>query len=234
MGYNYTTYVAALKTMMVSTDPDTAFDTILPSIIDFAEQRIYRELDLLSTVVSDASTALTQSTRSATISSSFVAVNSISVLTPAGTTTGNGTRVSLTPVSREVLDILWPGSSVTGVPEMFAMTTQWAIAVGPSPDGAYTLEVIGTQRPAPLSVSNPNTFLTDRLPDLFMAASMIFASGYMRNFGTMSSDPQMGQSWEQEYEKLLASANTEELRKHFWAASWSSRPVSPAAVPQRG
>ncbi len=49
-GYTYNTYVVALKTMIVSSPSDVPFDNILPSCIDYAEQRIYRERNLLDTI----------------------------------------------------------------------------------------------------------------------------------------------------------------------------------------
>ena len=77
-----------------------------------------------------------------------------------------------------------------------------------------------------------------RLPDLFVAASMVFMSLYQRNFasaqGQSGNDPMMGGNWEAQYQSLFASAATEEARKMFAAASWTSHPVSPQAQPQRG
>lgn len=230
MSLTYTTYKSQLQTLVASQDPDTAFDNILPGCIDYAEQRIYRELNLISTVTTDTSVTLSAGNRNATIPSTFVAVDNVNILTPAG----GSIRVPLTPVSRALLDTVWPGNSVTGQPEMFCMVTQWTMIIGPSPDAGYGLEVVGTMRPTPLSATNTTTFLSTYLPDLFMAASMVYMSGYMRNFGTQSSDPQMGMSWETQYGVLKQSADVEELRKRFTASSWSSQPLSSQAQPQRG
>lgn len=234
MAYTYATYVSALQTMLPSQSPDPSFDAILPSCIDYAEQRIYRELNLISTVVTDVTTTLSGGERNATIPDEFVVVNRVNLLTPAGVSIGSAVRVPLIPVTQDVLDFMWPGNSPSGQPSIFAMVTQWTLVLGPAPDGAYNLEVIGTQRPAPLSVSNPTTFLSERLPDLFFAASMVFLSGYQKNFGGQSGDPAMSSSWESQYQALKASANSEELRKSFVASSWSSQPVSSEAQPQRG
>lgn len=233
-GYTFTTYVLALRTMIVSNGADQAFTDILPSCIDYAEQRIYRELNLLNTIQTDTTTALVAGVRTASIPNTFVAVNSIAVLTPAGADPVDATRVPVTLASIDLVNALWPGSDVQGVPELAAMTDQWSLILGPSPDDTYSLEVVGTYRPAALSEANPTTFISERLPDLFLAASMVFMSGYMRNFGAQVSDPQMGMSWEQQYQLLKASADLEELRKHSWGASWTPHPVSPAAQPQRG
>lgn len=235
-GYTYTSYVEAVRTMIVSQAPDVAFDTILPSGIDYAEQRIYRELNLISTVLTDTSQALTAGQRQSQIPQTFVTVTNINVLTPAGSTPDAGVRNPLTPVSRDVLDNMWPSNALAtrALPTMFAMIDQWSILVGPSPDAGYGLEIVGTERPDALSATNTTTFLSIYLPDLFLAASMVFFSGYMRNFGAQASDPAMSSSWETQYQALKASADAEELRKRFWASSWSSQPSSPQAQPTRG
>lgn len=235
MSYTYASYTAALQTLVASTPVDVPFNTILPSCIDWAEQEIYRELNLLYATQGDYSIILTPGQRQQAIPNSFVVIDQVNALTPAGSNAVNGTRSPVTPTSLAALNFMWPGGgAVTGVPQDFAMLDQWTMILGPQPDAAYMMEVIGTFRPAPLSASNTSTFLTDRLPDLFLAASMVFFSGYMRNFGSQASDPQMGMSWQQQYDKHLASAMLEENRKRFWASSWSSQPASADAGNQRG
>lgn len=234
MAYTYTTFRLAVQTMVVSQDPDSDFDNILPSAIDYANERIYRELNLISSTVTDTTTTTTSGQRNLSIPDNFVVVYNVSVLSPAGSTPTTGARVPLVPVSRDLVDNVWPGNAVTGAPAMFAMVDQWSMVLGPAPNGAYTVEVVGTQRPAPLSADVPTTFLSERLPDLLMAATMIFMSGYLRNFGQQANDPQMGASWESQYQALKAGADVEELRKFFAASSWSSYPLSSQAQPQRG
>lgn len=237
MSYTYTSFKAALAELMVVNDPnDPDFIAILPSIIDYAEQRLYRELDLINTVVRDSSGVLVSGSRNFTLptaSGTFVTVLGINAVSPAGTTPDNGTRNPLAPTSRDVLDILWSSSTGSGLPTLFAMITQGTLIVGPWPDNPYTIEVIGTIRPAPLSVSNTTTFLSLNLPDIFIAASMVFASGYMRNFGSQADDPGMSQSWETQYGKLFQSANVEEMRKKFQSQAWSSQQPAPLATPPR-
>lgn len=227
MPLNYTTYVAELANLTVIDSANANFQAIIPNCIDYAELRIQRDLNFLQTVVQDSSTTTASGTRTVTIPSAFVVVNAVNVIT--GTS-----RVPLTPVSRDIIDVLWPDTGQTAVPAIYSMVTQWLMLLGPTPNAAYTLQVIGTQRFPSLSASNTTTFISTYLPDLFLAASMVFMSGYMRDFGAQTDDPKMAQSWENQYEVLKASANDEELRKHLWASSWSPHPVSPAAQPQRG
>lgn len=213
------------------------FVQIMPECIDYAEQRCYRELDLLNTVVRDSSATLTIGTRNLTLPTTlgrFVVTNGINIITPSSTTNpDNGTRNPLTPTSRDVLDALWPSTVGASVPNLYAMITDQQLIVGPSPDAAYTVEVAGTIRPNPLSASNTTTYLSLYLPDLLVAASMVFMSGYMRNFGAQADDPQMGASWESQTKILMASANTEEQRKRYASGAWGSLSPTPIATPTR-
>jgi hypothetical protein len=221
--------------MVVDNVNDANFNAIVPSIIDYAEQRSYRELDLLSTIVRQNGT-LTANSRNFTLptgSGRFVTTQGFNVFTPVSTTT---TRNQLVPTTRDFLDATWPSETAPttpSVPTNFAMITDQSIIVAPPPDAAYTIECIGTIRPAPLSVSNPNTFLTDYLPDLFMACSMVFASGYQKNFGSQADDPRMAVSWETQYTTLRDSALIEQLRDKWQSVSWSSMSPSPIATPPR-
>ncbi len=48
MPITYTSYKTTIANLMVIPETDANFLQILPSIIDYAEERIYRDLDLLS------------------------------------------------------------------------------------------------------------------------------------------------------------------------------------------
>ena len=230
--YTYATWVAAIANETVIDPADTNFLAQISSSIDYGEMRLYRDLDLLSTVVRDIGT-LSANTRIFNLPSNlgrFVVTNGFNVFTPVGTVT---TRNPLVPCSRDVLDMLWPSLTGAGIPSLYAMITDQQIIMGPAPDQAYSIEVIGTIRPAPLSASNTTTALTLYLPDLWFAATMIFWSGYQHNWGAQSDDPRQAVSWESQYQALLASANVEEQRKRYAAGQWSSMQPAPLATPPR-
>lgn len=212
MSYTYSSFVTALSTAVVIPSNDANFTAILPSCIDYAEQRIYRELNLIAS--QDATTGtLTSGNRNYTLPSTFVVVDQVNVVTPAGSTVTNGTRNALTFTSREFLDAAWSSSTGATVPRYYAMLSDDTIIVGPWPDASYGIEVVGIVRPTALSSGNTTTYLTTNLPDLFFAAAMVFMSGYMRNYGAQADDPKMAVSWETTYTTLLRSAKLEELRK---------------------
>jgi hypothetical protein len=235
-GLTYNTFVSSLANMLPVEPTDAGFVTALPNIIDDAEQRLYRELDLLSTVVTATGTLTTGSRKFTlpTTSGTFVVVEEVNAITPAGTTNPElGTRVPLLPASKEFLDVVYPSAVGEGVPAYIAPISQQDWILGPWPDGAYTVEVVGTIRPAPLSASNQTTFLSQYLPDVFLAAAMVFASGYQKNFSSMGDNPQQAVSWESHVQPLIESAKVEEIRKKFGSQGWSSKSPDPIATPPR-
>ena len=225
MGYTYSTFVTALATELAIAPTDANFIAILPTLIDDAEQTCYRELDLVSSsvTVTGAATANSRTFAIPQGSGHILVVDQISVID------GSGVRHPVVPATREGVDFLFPSDASLAVPcypSIFARIDDTNVLWGPSTDQAYTTEVIGTIRPAPLSSTNTTTFLTTYLSDLFFAAVMVSASGYMRNFGSMADDPKMAVSWKSEFSQRLASAKKEELRKSYVSAM-SAPPSSP-------
>jgi hypothetical protein len=213
---NYTTYVSEIANLLVIGTTDANYQTMIPGMIDYAEGRIYRELDLLATQVSDATTTASSGNRNFTLPTSvgtFIAVDNVNVITPSTMTSSNGTRNQLVPTSLDFLDIAYPsGHYACGVPKFWAMYDDGAIVFGPAPDKSYTIEVYGIQRPTALSTSNSSTILTQYIPDVFTAASMVYASAYQRDFSLTGDNPQQGATWENQYKMLSQSAAVEQLR----------------------
>jgi len=245
VGLTYATYKTQIAEMAVVAQDDVNFLAILDSMIDYATLRINRDLDLLSTSESLYGPAykLTAGNRNLSFSqnlgdgSYFVVSEQINLITPAGQTNPDtATRVPLLPATKEFIDAVF-GSSLSanrGQPKYFAPFNDTLFLVGPVPNVEYFVEVVGTIRPAPLSATVTTTFISQYLPDLLIMASMIYISAYQRNFGRQSDDPQMAQSYENQYQTLLKSATVEEARKKFEGAAWSSQAPATVSSPTRG
>lgn len=204
-----------------SVDPN--FNTILPRAIEYAEQRMYRELDLMQTFTTTTATT-TANVRSVAIPGNLIVLNSLYLITPAGSvsTDANAQRNILLRTTPDALNFMWPQGQVTGqLPKYFATQSDTSVQIAPAPDAAYTLEFYGTVRPAPLSASNTTTILTTYLPDCFLACSMVFFSGYQRDFGAQSDDPKLAQSWETQYQTLKMSAGEEISRAKSQSSQWA-------------
>lgn len=232
---NYTSYIAQIANLMAADPTTPEFAILVPGMIAYAENRIYRELDLLNTVVVNSSQALTAGSRNFAIPTNggngiFYTITGVNVITPETATAATGVRNQLTAVSMDYMNAVWNSNRTLAVPKEFAMVDQFNLIVGPWPDKAYLVEVVGTIQPAALSSTNTTTFLTVYLEDLFIAASMVYASGYMRDFGSQADNPQQSQSWENQYQTLMKSAMLLELRKKWAGPGWtpfSAVPIAP-------
>jgi hypothetical protein len=159
----------------------------------------------------------------------------VNVFSPAGGGSSVTTRVPLVPASRDFVDNSYPSaqSSLCGTPEYFSRPTAAMITFGPAPDAPYTIEVIGIQRPQPLSSANSSTILTQYVPDLWFAATAVSAFGYMRDFGGQADNPQGAQSWENQYQMLMKTAAVEQFRARYQSQGWTTEQPNPIATPSR-
>lgn len=216
---DYVGYIQQIMQLGVIQQNSTSFQALIPGMIDYAEQRIYRDLQLLATTTIIYSPTCTVGQRTVSLPASgvvWVTIDQVCVITPASASTADtGTRNPLRPTSLAFINAVYPVATVTGVPQYYAKITDQQIAVGPWPDAAYHVEFTGTTRPAALSSTNTSTWITVHLPDLFIAASMVYVAGYQRDFGAQADDPKLAQSWETQYQNLKASADTEEAKKKY-------------------
>lgn len=227
----------------VVTPIDADLTTLLPQMINTAELRIQRDLDLEQSVTNDSSLALTSGNNILTMDvNAFITVQSISYV--AGTTTNR-----MLPASRAFIDEVYNDSSFTGPPIYFApyggdatttgATSQYFL-FGPTPDQNYPLSINGTVRMISLNSFNtsPNagtqyTFISAYLPDLLLMSCMQYISAFQRNWGKMSDDPAMAMSYEAAYQGLLKGAMVEEARRKMWASAWTSLSIPAVATSTR-
>lgn len=249
--YNrYVTQVATMAVVNVQTTSgvvvgvDAAFNNIIPQMLNYAELRIQRDLDLLPSQTTRSYTLSTGNNKLQLGAYDFVTVQTI-------TLNVSGETFPLLPAAKEYLQNVY-GSSAVGnrdQPKLFAMLggdlatggeISNIILLGPYPDAPYTVEVVGTVRLPTLYenattglASTGSTFISAYFPDLLIQASLIYISQFQRNFGAASNDPSMGPTYELQYQNLLKGAAVEEGRKKFSASAWSSMSPPVAATPTR-
>lgn len=226
--------VPIINASIAAPSSNADFNNIYPRAIEYAEQRIFRELDLLNTIVTDETGMLSANSRKFTLPASggiFFVTKELYVLV------GGVRQPPLLPVSREFLESVWAADTAPNtpsIPSMWCPVDQVSVLVAPPPDLAYSAGVVGTKRQAALSASNTPTFISTNLPDAFLAATNIFLCGYQRDFGPQGEQPQSAISWEATYRTAMASADVEEMRKKFLGpgASTNKPPHQPPMPPQ--
>lgn len=250
---NYSDWLTAVITILEISDAygTAAFTAVAPRAIEYAELRMLRQFDFLFTRTVDLTQMTRGGIRAVPIPADFVVIEGVSLIMPTATkpTAQNSSRVSLLRTSRQFMDLTWPVETNVASPTPFE--TYWAlfsqqesiddsgtadeptkmpsaILIAPTPDDEYVVEFTGTARPAPLTSTNPDTYLTTYMPDLFLAATLIWAFGYQRDFGSASNNPQAAQSWEQTYQTLARDLDIETLRQKAMIGGFS--PFLPSAT----
>lgn len=237
MAMDYTNYVQSIANLTALADPTLPigdmpieFQQMIPNMIDYAEKRIYRELDVVDTIWTSQGTTTRKSRVVITPPArygNYITVQNVSIILDSPPQ-----RVNLQPTTVSYLNYVWGTDATLSVPQYFAPYRQDSFFIGPYPDRNYVIEIMGTYRPEPLSPTHTETFLTQFMPEIFLAASMIFASGYQRDFGSQSDNPAQAQSWESQYQNLIKGAMLESLRQKFAGPAWTSLSAIPVA-PER-
>ena len=234
MSLTWSTWKTAIANLTVVSE--TSLTDMYPLAIDYAEGRCYRDLDLIDTIVRDATSSTVANTRTFTLptpsgsGSYYTIVDSINIIR-------SNSRTPVLPTTQEYIDFIWPtatAAAATTVPTSYAMVTDGTLIWGPPPGDAFTVEVVGKTRPVALSSTTTTTILTTYYAELFTAASMVFAAGWLKNFGQQADDPKMAMSWEQIYQNLLRSAVSDDDRAQAEGDSWTANRASAALSNQRG
>jgi hypothetical protein len=79
----------------------------------------------------------------------------------------------------------WPDGADTGTPKYYSVWDQNTFYVAPTPNAAFAVELGYIYRPAQLSSTNPNTWVSDNAPEALLYACLIQAYSYTKGPGDM-------------------------------------------------
>jgi len=238
----YDSYVSQMATMAVVSPTDTAFVQIIPQMLNYAELRIQRDLDLLASQTT-LPYILPAATNTVNLSvNDLLTVQTVNIYV-------NGAAQPMLASTKEFIQNLYGNPTYTGTPQYYAVyggdyasggNVYNYLLIGPYPDAQYTLQLTGTIRTPSLykfkgtpTSNTSTTYISTYYPDLLIMASMVYISAYQRNFGRMSDDPAMAQSYEGQYQSLMRPAAIEEGRKKLSGSAWSAMSAPIAATPTR-
>jgi hypothetical protein len=192
--FTYNTLVSALQT--VTEDTGSEYLAFIPTIIQLAEDKILRDLDL---ELFDTVTAL-----------AFTASNPL-LTKPTGTITtrslhyvnASNNRTLLELRSWEYVNDYWPNpATTTATPKYYAeySATQWHVAGTPS--GTNVVYARCVVRPTGLTSGNQNTWLSNYMGDLMLYACLVCSEQYLK------ADNRIG-VWTADYLSRLSAAKVE-------------------------
>jgi hypothetical protein len=240
--------VQAAETAGVWGFVDAPLQTIVPQMLNYAELRIQRDLDLLAGQTSNTYT-LTQGVNIFPLPiNDFFTVETLEILFMNGAQVVNSQ--TLLPVSKEFIQNCYSGLASAGTPQYYAMYgdnfgndafTNNNILLGPPPNFAYPIRVTGLIKvPSLFTYSSTGvadtqfTYISAYYPDMLIMASMIYISAYQRNFGVASDDPAMGMTYEKQYQALRLGAISDENARNLENSAWTAYTTPTAATPTRG
>jgi hypothetical protein len=253
---SYNLYVQQLGVMTVALTSensgvysfvDPPLQTLLPQALNYAELRIQRDLDFLNARAPNTYTLTAGASVWSIPINDFLMIDTVEITQNSGSTVVNS--IPLTPVSREFIQNCYSGAASADMPRFFAMygdnfgdgaNSNINVLLGPTPNYAYQVRVNGVIRLPSLAIyatagpaDTSYTYISEFLPDMLMMASMIYISAFQRNFSATSDSPDMGQSYEKQYQALRLGAISEENRKKFQGSAWSAYSTPTAATPTR-
>lgn len=226
---------------------DPPLQNATPQMLNYAELRIQRDLDLLNSQSSNNYTLTAGQSVFPLPVDDFVTIQTVEI------TQNNGpdvvTSVPLIAVSKEMIQNCYSGLGNAGQPMYYAMygdtfgsnqDSNMNILFGPPPNYPYTLRITGTCREPSLyksavtgTADTAYTYISAYYPDMLVMAAMVYMSAYQRNFSATSDDSQMPMTYEKQYQILRLGAVAEENRRKSQGSGWTAYSTPTAATAER-
>ena len=192
--FSYNTLVTALQTVVE--EYGTEYAAFIPTIIQLAEDKILRDLDLeLFDTVSTL--AFTASNPLLTKPTGTIATRTVHYVN------ASNNRTLLELRSWEYVNDYWPNTATTtATPKYFAeySPTQWHISGTPS--GTNVVYARCVVRPGGLTALNPNTWLSNYMGDLMLYSCLVSSEEYLKADSRIAV-------WLVEYTQRLQAAKVE-------------------------
>src|SRR5260221_12820191 len=168
----------------------------LPIFIETGEKRILRDLDMLSSYVTDTTASLQPNNRMFNLPNGqgkFQAVATVALRMDyqqliVGTLF---TQPPLLCTSKEFLEAAYPDDHAVGapsIPQYVAPVTDNLYAVGPTAGFAYPLVIYGQIYPTGLSAGNIETFISVNMAEVLLASEMIAVALWLKQFGQQADE----------------------------------------------
>ena len=189
----YTTLVENIQSYLER--DDTATVEKIPLFIMLAEQIIASQIKFLGN--------LTVNTSTMTASTSIIDKPARWHKTVSMNITVSGERQPVLLRKYEYLREYWPNATSTGTPEFYSDYdyTHWLVA--PTPDLAYTFEVLYYERIQPLDSSNQTNWFTIYAPQALLYGSLLQAMPFLKNDERMTM-------WKANYDQIMQTLMAED------------------------
>ena len=163
------------------TSSDVLTTTVVNDIIEQAELRIFREVDL-DCFRAYQFTTLTQGNEFVTLPgatpSTMAFVRSAAIYPTAGSDANERTYLLQKDIS--YMTEYWPNRTTQGKPKYYAMWDQNTIYLAPTPNSAYKIELALNRNETGLSSTNTTTWVSQNAPQVLLYGCLIEAFKFLK------------------------------------------------------
>jgi hypothetical protein len=193
-----------LSARIVAYSENPNLTALLDTFIDFAESKIYREIDFKHCRLTKTS-SLIVGDEQLTLPSDCYTIRSIQVL--------DGTqRNYLFPKDLSFMNAYWPVRTETAFPKYYGWMDNEKLMLAPTPDDTYSVEMTYSIRPAQMSASNDETVLGDRFPNLLFLGVMLEVLAYQKGeVAQLDGTPESPGYWERAYKAEVSRVQREQM-----------------------
>ena len=164
------TNYAELQTAVGSWSKRTDLDALIPDFIRLSELRVNRNLRIRK-METRQQTATVAGQAYYGLPTNYVQMRSFKLNTSPLT--------DLDYLTPERMDTVWAGSQ-QGMPKAYTIVGD-ELRLGPTPDSAYTMEMLFWQKPASLTDSATTNFMLTENPDALLYGALIELCSYSEN-----------------------------------------------------
>lgn len=181
-----------LKTSVASWLHRSDLTSVIPDFVTLAEQRINGDLDAR---LQDTKTTLTCTVddEAVTLPTDLIAIRHLSVMTDP-----IKTLKYATPDTFETA-YPWDGS---GIPAIYSVIGS-EIHLAPTPDSAYSLDIVYKARVPALSDTNTTNWLLTTYPHVYLYAVLCESAPYLKDDGRI-------QVWDMKYREAIDTVNSQD------------------------
>lgn len=192
----YDSLVNNIQTYLERTDATTIQN--IPLFIMLAEQTIASELKFLGN--------LTVNTSAMVAGQNIIQKPARWHKTVSMNVTVAGEKQPVLLRKYEYLREYWPNESLTDVPKFYADYDYFHWLVAPTPDVAYTFEVLYYERVQPLDSTNQTNWFTIYAPQALLYGSLLQAMPFLKNDARV-------QMWQAMYQAVMTTLKAEDVQR---------------------
>lgn len=171
---SYTTLIAAI--MSLAEDIGVELEEYLPVVVDLAEQKLTKELDIIGLTYTSPSITLPVGQTVITKPQGHKLAYYLKVTNP-----NTNVEKLLLFKQDDYLIEYWGSNKFSGDPKYYSDIDETSFRIVPSSNDVWDVVVKGVRRPDPLSASNQTNMFTRQASDALLAACMLEVATWQRN-----------------------------------------------------